>query len=57
MTVLLKYIDCLLPFPQMLNIPTLQFPITLALCLMFSMIHYAQNYADIIDGFLSESYD
>ena len=28
------------------------FPIMLALCLILSMTHYAQNYADIIGGFL-----
>ena len=55
MTVLLEYIDCLLQFStnailQLIFI--LQFPIMLALCLMLSMTHYAQNYADIIGGCL-----
>ena len=30
--------------PQMLNIAIKQYPIMLALCLMLSMTHYAQNY-------------
>ena len=31
-----------------INIFILHFPIMLALCLMFSMTHFAQNYAGII---------
>ena len=57
LTVLLEYADCLLQliFPSMheyfyyISID----PIMLSLCLMFSVIHYAQNY----DGALSRSLD
>ena len=58
MTVLLEYIDhspqilhkCLM----VLNTLILHFPIMMALYLMFSMTHYAQNYAGIIGGSLPE---
>ena len=37
---------------KLLLIFILHFPIMLALCLMLSIIHYAQTYADIIGGSL-----
>ena len=60
MTVLLEYIDHSLQFPQMLNIVnniyyTLPYYM-LALWLILSMTHYAQNYAGIIGGSLGIGY-
>ena len=56
MTVLLEYIDCLLQLViSVVNISINEFyifPIMLALCLMLSVTHYAQNYAVIIGGSL-----
>ena len=56
MTVLLEYIDCLLQLViSVVNISINEFyifPIMLALCLMLSVTHYAQNYAGIIGGSL-----
>ena len=51
MIVLLEYIDHSLQFPLiLLLIFALHFLIMLALCLMFSITHYAQNYAGIKAG-------
>ena len=56
LTVLLEYIHCSQNLQLiLLLISILQFPIMLALCLMLSMTHYAQNYAGIIGGSLPES--
>ena len=57
MTVLLEYINSLLQFliKQCINIAIYVFyilSVMLALCLILSMTHYAQNYTGIIDGFL-----
>ena len=56
MTVLLEYIDRLLQFSIKsmsiaINVFYI-FPIILALCLILSLTHYAQNYAGIISGSL-----
>ena len=45
MTVLLEYVNQLI----LLLMYILHFPIMLALCLMLSMTHYAQNFAGIIE--------
>ena len=55
MTVLLEYIDHLQKFSINTNITINLFyilPIMLALCLMLSLTHYAQNYAGIIGASL-----
>ena len=56
MTVLLEYIDhYVATCYECRNIAINEFyifPIMLALCLMLSVIYYAQNYAGIIGGFL-----
>ena len=44
------FFQCLI----LLLIFILHFPIMLALCLMLSMTHYAQNYAGIIGGSLPQ---
>ena len=52
LTVLLEYINLLLQFAYSKYIIYIinLFPIMLALCLMLSVTHYAQNYAGIIGG-------
>ena len=53
MTVLLEYIDCFATtYHKCRNIAINEFYIMLALCLMLSVTHYAQNYAGIIGGAL-----
>ena len=54
-TVLLEYIAFITIFYKCMNIAISvlhMFPSMLALCLMLSMTHYAQNYAGIIGGSL-----